>query len=464
MELSLVPLRLGPIAPPGFVVRRSGMRWLREDGALCRAGEAIAYCNIGLIPVRGPPPQIDDPFSEEHPDLQVALASRISGRLRRSASSSRGGFLDTLDLFQFWEPDFVLGHMERLEGSPTAWPGPEDELELLFVAGRRQAQISEGRQGLLTGWHNRTRAWRAADGAPLGAVLGLGICDMAGVIRGESNAFLELFEAIGGPAHAILSDEEPLMPSARIIIEQTVRSKAQYDEIAADLIGYFAAIGPRVAPSEWIFLSSLLQALRRAPLAETHDILSRTGLSRTGPADAVVLSAHSEAAVVVRHRRLGYTLRVHGHRLGPATPNVEPWLRANFDWVERTLDDIAKDYRDLVGMVRAEPERLPRRLLIMNRMASTGDEDLQNYAGFDVPMASTLSSIFAQDLNLLLHDLAREPEVDIVDVDAITAEMGGQINMPDNVHTSGALQAEVRGEVLHILNARGVPGFGPASG
>jgi hypothetical protein len=78
-------------------------------------------------------------------------------------------------------------------------------------------------------------------------------------------------------------------------------------------------------------------------------------------------------------------------------------------------------------------------------------------------MASTLSSIFAQDLNLVLHDLAREPEVDIVDVDAITAEMGGQINMPDNVHTSGALQAETRAEVLHILNARGVPGFGPAS-
>jgi hypothetical protein len=462
LELSLVPLRLGPLTPPGFAVGRSGVRWLREDGALCRAGEAIAYCNIGLIPVRGAR-QLDNPFTDEASDLQVAFAPRISGRLRRSTASSRGGFLDRLNLFQFWEPDFVLGQLEPVEGSTPARPGPEDELDLLFMTGRRQADVTEGRHGLLTGWHNRARAWRASDDAPLGSVLGLGICDMSGVIRGESNAFLELFEAIGGPAHAILSDEEPMMPSARIVIEQTLRTKAEYDEIAADLIGHFASIGSQVEPSEWIFLASLLQALRRAPLAETYDILSRTGLSHTGPADAVVLSAHSEAGLVVRHRRLGYTLRVHGHRLGQPAPNVDPWLRANFERVDRTLDDVASDYRDLVAMVRAAPARLPQRLLIMNRMGTTGDEDLQNYAGFDLPMASTLSSIFAQDLNLVLHDLAREPEVDIVDVDAITAEMGGQINMPDNVHTSGALQAETRAEVLHILNARGVPGFGPAS-
>lgn len=462
MELNLVPLRLGPITPQGFVVRRSGLRWLREDGALCRAGEAIAFCNIGLIPVRGPR-QLDNPFSTEGSDLQVALAPRVSGRIRRSQVSSRGGFLDMLDLFQFWEPDFVLGHMARVDDSAPPRSGPEDELELLFMTGRRQSLISEGRQGLLTGWHNRSRAWRATGDAAPAAVLGLGICDMAGVLRGESSAFLELFETIGGPAHAILSDQEPMMPCARIVVEQTLRTKAEYDEIAADIIGYFAAIGDRVAPSEWIFIAAILQALGDTPLAETYDILSRTDLSRSGPANAVVLTAYAETMVVVRHRRLGYSLRIPGHRIGAATPNIEPWLKANFEWVEQSLDDIAADYRQLADIVRAAPGRLPQHLLIMNRMSTNGDEDMQNYAGFDQPMASTLTSIFVKDLNLMLHDLAREPEVDIVDLDAITAEMGGQINMPDGVHTSGPLQAEVRGEVLHILNTRGVPGFSPAS-
>jgi hypothetical protein len=440
------------------------MRWLREDGAHCRAGEAFAYCNIGLLPVRGAPPQIAQPFLEEDSDLQVVFAPRIAGRIHRSEVSSRGGFLDQLDLFQLWGPDFVLGHLERAENPGPALPGPEDELELLMMTGRRQADVSEGRQGLLTGWHNRTRAWRARDEAPLGSVLGLGICEMAGFLRGESSAFLELFEAISGPAHAILSEQEPSLPTARIIIEQTMRTKAQYDEIAADLIGHFAGVGARVEPSEWIFLASLLQTLRRAPLAETYDILSRTGLHHTGPADAVLLSAHAESLLLLRHRRLGYTVSIHSHRLGRPAPNAEAWIRENFERIPRTLDDIAGDYRDLTGMIRAAPERLPRNLMILNRMSSTGEEDLQNYMGFDAPMSSALASIYSQDLNLVLHDLGREPEVAIVDVDAIAADMGGQRNMPDGIHASGALQSEVRGEILHLLRARGVPGFGPAFG
>jgi hypothetical protein len=440
------------------------MRWLREDGDHFRAGEAFAYCNIGLIPIRGEPRQIAQPFLEENDDLQVVFASRIAGRIHRSEVSSRGGFLDQLDLFQFWAPDFVLGHLERAENAGPALPGPEDELELLMMTGRRQAQISESRHGLLTGWHNRYRAWRTRDEAPLGSVLGLGICEMAGVMRGESSAFLEMFEAISGPAHAILSEQEPTLPCARILIEQTMRTKAQYDEIAADLIGYFAGVGSRVEPSEWIFVASLLQTLRRAPLAETYDILSRTSLHHTGPADAVLLSAHAESLLLLRHRRLGYAVRIHSHRLGRPVPNAEAWLKENFERVDCTLDDIARDYRDLIGMIRAAPERFPRNLMILNRMSSTGEEDLQNYMGFDAPMSSALASIYAQDLNLILHDLAREPEVAIVDVDAIAADMGGQRNMPDGVHSSGALQSEVLGEILHVLRARGVPGFGPAFG
>jgi hypothetical protein len=93
-------------------------------------------------------------------------------------------------------------------------------------------------------------------------------------------------------------------------------------------------------------------------------------------------------------------------------------------------------------------------------MSTSGSETIYNYAPFDRPMGNTLLSIRRRELNLMLHDLARERDVAIVDLDAIAAEFGGNAHLPDGVHSSGALQAEVRGEILRILRARGVPGFG----
>jgi hypothetical protein len=43
------------------------------------------------------------------------------------------------------------------------------------------------------------------------------------------------------------------------------------------------------------------------------------------------------------------------------------------------------------------------------------------------------------------------------------AELGSRQHVPDGNHHSGAMQAEVRGEILRLLRARGVPGFGARS-
>jgi hypothetical protein len=54
------------------------MRWLREDGASVRPGEAVVFCNIGLAaelpggPIRGP-------FVEAWLDLQAVLSTRPGG-------------------------------------------------------------------------------------------------------------------------------------------------------------------------------------------------------------------------------------------------------------------------------------------------------------------------------------------------------------------------------------------------
>jgi hypothetical protein len=217
-------------------------------------------------------------------------------------------------------------------------PGPQDQVSLVITAARRHADLTEGRQGILTGWHDRTRAWRAEGDGPAGAEMG-----------------------------------------------------------------------------------------------------------------------------VMRHRKLGYAVSMHGFRVQRAGPNIGAWLQSAFELQPRRIDDVVRDYRALLARMRAA-QGLPRHILIVNAMSSTGEDDIQNYQAFDEPMGDVLLGVRARDMNLMLHDLAREnDDVSIVDLDAIAADLGGQSNLPDGIHSSGALQAELRSEVLRILAARGVPGFGPAS-
>jgi hypothetical protein len=103
------------------------------------------------------------------------------------------------------------------------------------------------------------------------------------------------------------------------------------------------------------------------------------------------------------------------------------------------------------------------RLLICNMMSTSGLDDVQSYAAFDEPLGETLSGVHAKDMNLMLCDLARAHDIAVVDTDAIAAELGGADNLRGGIHQSGAMQAETRAEILHILRARGVPGFGPAA-
>jgi hypothetical protein len=51
----------------------------------------------------------------------------------------------------------------------------------------------------------------------------------------------------------------------------------------------------------------------------------------------------------------------------------------------------------------------------------------------------------------------------IVDTDAIAADLGAKAHLPDGLHQSGPLQAEIRQEIIHMLAARGVPGFAPTT-
>ncbi len=457
--MSLLPLQLGRMDVAGHTVQRSGVRWLCADGHRCRAGEVIAYCNIAVVP---PGPRSDArPFAEEGRDFQVAFAPRVAGRLRKAADVSLGGFLDRLEYYQVWTPEFAIGQLECEEAAPGDYSQRDGPLETLMLAGRRMTELAEVRSGLLTGWHDRSRAWWGDGEATFGTLLSLGICDQVGVVRGERFAFTELFHATAGPAQAVFMPDDALVPCVPVLSEQLQRTPEQFEEILADFARTFGE-GPHTpAPGDWIFAGSLLSALRRSPLRERYDMLTRSGLRKAGPADAVLLSLHSEAVHILRHKRLGYAVQCHVFRIAETGPAVRSWFKKNFDILTRTPETLLADYGEFADLVRASSNA---HLLVMNAMSTSGREDLQSYAGFDAPLRDTLSSVRAKELNLMLHDLARAKDVAIVDVDAIAAEIGGMSHVPDGVHFSGPMQVAVRAEVLHIARSRGVPGFVPRGG
>ena len=120
---------------------------------------------------------------------------------------------------------------------------------------------------------------------------------------------------------------------------------------------------------------------------------------------------------------------------------------------------IRRDLRNLIQTVR---ERAATEFLIMNVMSTSGFEDLVTYSPFERPIGNVLKTHSMKEMNLMLHDLAREYDVSIVDTDAIAADLGAEAHLPDGVHQSGPLQAEIRQEIIRLLTARGVPGFASA--
>jgi hypothetical protein len=443
-----IPLLCGSLKADGFVIRRSGMHWLRHDGYMCRPNEVIGYCNISLEQVAG---QRSGTFPmADEIELHVAFAPQVGGRLRIAQGNSPGGYLNALGL-HVWNPDDALGHLEPVLGSDDAVQTNVGEMRLLMIAGRRMSALADTNIGILPGWHSRSRAWWCdRSGSDLSTLLCLGVCDAAGVVRGNETPFIEAFEATPSPTHLVYVPDHPMVPCAPILLEQLTRSTAQNEAIAADLSSGLTS--GRIVPNadDWMFAGALLASLQNSPMREKYDVLTPTGLRQLGPADTILLSLSSEVRTILRHRKLGYSVQMLRHRQTAAGPAIRSWLASDFEPVKRTIDDIRRDYRQLVDTVAAQTGG---RVLILNRMSTSGFEDITSYVSFDAPMGDTLENIAAKEMNLMLHDLADECDFSIVDVDAIAADLGGAQHLPDGIHHSAAMQAMVRSEIIHILNS-----------
>jgi len=439
-----IPLRLGPLKADGYRIKRSGVRWLCEPGQMCRANQVVAYFNLSMEST-GARPGGSSPFGEER-ELQVACAPRVEGRLKYDFAAAPGGYLSILG-FNSWDADAVLGHLE-IGGASNDQDGDPGRLRLMLLAGRRMAALVDVHSGLLPGWHGRCRSWWCEEGERPVTLLSLGICDVTGVIMGERCAFLEMFRAEREPRQFVFVPDHPVAPAAPVLLDQLERTPAQFKAMSADLqTGLYKA---RAVPTadDWLFAGAMLSTQQYCPIRENYDLLSPSGLTRSGSADAILLSLNSEPPAILRHKTLGYRFHVLQHHQTAAGPVIRNWLANAFESVGRTTDDIKADYEKLFNAIE---KTTGARVIILNRMSTSAEENISSYAPFDAPMSATLANIASKELNLMLHDVAAGRNVAIVDVDAIAAEIGAGEHLPDGIHQSGVMQDVLREEILHFM-------------
>jgi hypothetical protein len=425
-----LPLRCPPLQLAPSRVYRAGLRALVPDGGRVSAGEPFAYCQVRVLRDTNQGNYLD---RSEARDCQLVFASRLSGRVHYERPA--GGWQSYFARKQIdWEEPLAT----IVTDEPAA---PDQRARIMWIAGRRPTEVAEQLSGLMSGWHDRVRAWWGDEGSPTETVLSHGSCDLLGVIRGEQRAFLELFQGCTGPAH-VADYDDIVLPSSLVLLSQLERSDEDCRTIAEDLtrgVEKIAREGPgHGVGSEALFLAAVLQQLTRpCPLLEGHWIVGPGGVSELPPARAVILSGGSEVAAHLRHKRLGYVVSFPSFRIGEMTPATKGWFRETFEPVQRTVDGIEADLRRLAEHLRA----LTRgEIVVLNYVADS-------------------ASLRDADLMMMLSGLAEQGAIRVVDVDAVVADLGRDAHIADRAHADAELQREVRSLLLWTLRDMGLPGF-----
>ncbi len=443
--MTLLPLTLGPLEASGYSLLRSGVRWLVADGQYCEAHQPIGYFNVSLEAtgkVTGQPA-----FADEM-ELQVAIAPRVSGRLKLGDGLARGGYL-SIRTIEEWQAGDVIGQLE-VEATPE--DDRAGELRALMLAGRRMTALADVHTGLMPGWHSRTRGWWADGEETPVTLLCQGVCDAVGVVTGSQTAFTEMFAMEQQATQMVYVPDHPIAPCVPILLDQITRTPAQFQAILEDAHAYFGNLNSAPTANDWMFMGSTLQALGSAPLKDNYPVFTPGGMQQLGAPQAVLMSLAVEPLAILRHKKLGYHMHVMRHHQAAAGPAVKSWLSNEFEVVKRPVEAIGKDYEALIDrLAKTSGTTSGTRVIALNRMSTSGHEDISSYMGFDAPLSATLSNVAAKEMNLVLDDLAETGRMDVIDIDAIGAELGGAEHLPDGIHQSGTLQTIARKAVLECL-------------
>jgi hypothetical protein len=415
------------------------MFWLCADGHLLRPGEVFGFFNINSDnrPAAGADAQAGERTR------QVAVASPLRGRLRIPQNTSSDGLLGIWPV-RAWQPDEVMATLDA-EDDGTGNNDPVLDLRLMIVAGRRAVWAVDSDASLLPGSNSQVRAWWGG-AASRKSLLCMGLCDVAGVVRGKHSAFTELFEAAPFGCHVAHFSEHPIIPCTLVVLEQLQRSPAQRQAITADILG---ALNTGAANAEDLsFASLMLRQLCAQPITEGSTCLTENGTVDIGPPETILLSLSSEPQSMLRHRTLGYHVYILSGDARAAGPSMRKWLKSAFEPVRRTTDDLRRDLVQLIASVHAATGG---KVMVVNRMSTSGREQIYSYAAFERPLGATLAYAAAKEMNVMLDDLAAEGHVAVIDIDALAAEFGGEAHLPDGIHHSNLMQDALRAELVRHL-------------
>ncbi|MDE8349749.1 MAG: hypothetical protein POG74_09750 [Acidocella sp.] len=441
-----IPLILGPLLVPGYVVKKSGIYWLYPDNYLCRKNQVVGFCNISLEAF--PDAKGDtSPFAGEA-ELQVAFASPVAGHLRIDHETSFGGYLNFIGA-QIWDARTPIAYLTPAGATGDRPLKNPMELNLLMLAGKLMTGLANYGTSLLPGWHSYMRAWWKGSASPPKTLLTLGICDAQGPVLGDHAAFLEFFEEADFACHLVIVPNELLVPCAPYLIEQFFRTEQDFNLIADDIRQNILHGPVTTTPEDYFFAGCLLTALQDSPVRRTFDIIAKDGYQKSLQPSYILLSSNAEPLQILRHKKLRYHIRIYPFRIEQAgAPACRAWLNQAFEIVPRTIADIKADYIRLLNAFRSHTNA---RLIILNQMSTSGREDLAFYMPFDAPMGNTLVHVAAKEMNLMLEELQTENDISVIDADAMAAEMGAAHHLPDGVHQSGLMQAQVRAEILRLM-------------
>ena len=458
-------LTLPPLSVNAARLSRSGFRWLQPDGSQVGARMPIAACYARLSAG-----DARIPLSEEQNDLQVVLAPRDACQIAYREGMSKGGYQDAVGIGD-WRAGEAIASADTLQ-DPSV-------LLALVLAGRRGFESGEGRGSLLAGWHERVRGfWEGTGQGRFGTVLALGTCEQTAIFRGDDMAFLSWFARAPGPAQIIAVGDERCVHSSAVVLQHLRRTPADAMAITEAVHAWmagrmshappesFPAFAPEAARGtlrgRWpqaqelsFALHLLTEAMGTTPILQRSEVITGAGIRELDPPDVIAMTLGSEVAPHYRHKRTGWIIAMHGFRFGPYIgPGISDWLRRDFEPVKRSVADMQRDLAALADEVKA---RTGARLLVQNLIASSMTDRIPNFAWLGEAFDECVP-VLANEANLMLGDLTRHHSIDMIDSDAIAAELGVR-HCPDRFHAAGELLAAQRDETHRVLRECATPGF-----
>ena len=424
------PLRLTAPEAPEMRCFRTGVRFPRGPDVVPTRGEIMATMGISWLFKRRP---------SDTEDVCLNLVATSTDRVTFDPEVSFGGWFDVLPQRR-WVEDLAIG---ELHGDATAAP------RVVYTAGRRGFTGAETDLAVSTlrGWHDRVRVFWDGPGEAVELVV-LGTCDARGALLGERWPGAELFDELGGPFHMRTYPDHIVVTPSVVLLEGLRRTDAERAAILEDLASFFAPSlqSPQDVTKAWAFVAAIADRLTApSPLVEELEIIRGGRVQRAGTPDVVVLSVHSQAATMLRHKRLGYALALFRFRIFEHGGAIRDWLRREFELAPVTLDQILAQLVELVAVLTDRGSHVV--------VVGSGrfNEEIHSFAG--LPPGEAGNGVRFRELDVEVRAALAGKDATFIDVEAIAAEFGSRHTL-FGAHHGGPVMQEIRAQVCAACRRR----------